>query len=90
MCVFCYLNIHQCLQCIHSFPADSCLVCLCLTIIRVLFIIIIMLAAIAVFLSGSWWIGLGVGVLAVILTLVAIFKPEKRKTITTEINRMDT
>ena len=54
------------------------------------FCIIIMLAAIAVFLSGSWWIGLGVGVLAVILTLVAIFKPEKRKTITTEINRMDT
>ena len=54
------------------------------------FCIIIMLAAIAVFLSGSWWIGLGVGVLAVILTLVALFKPEKRKTITTEINRMDT
>ena len=54
------------------------------------FCIIIMIAAIAVFLSGSWWIGLGVGVLAVILTLVAIFKPERRKKITTEINRMDT
>ncbi len=54
------------------------------------FCIIIMIAAIAVFLSGSWWVGLGVGVLALILTLVAIFKPDKRKKITTEINRMDT
>ena len=54
------------------------------------FCIIIMIAAIAVFLSGSWWIGLGVGVLALIIALVAIFKPEKRKKITTNINSMDT
>lgn len=54
------------------------------------FCILIMIAAIAVFLSGSWWVGLGVGLLAAILTLVAVFKPEKRKKITTEINRMDT
>ena len=52
--------------------------------------IIIMIAAIAVFLSGSLWVGVGVGVLALILGLVAIFIPEKRKKITTEINRMDT
>ena len=54
------------------------------------FCIIIMIAAIAVFLSGSWWVGLGVFVLAVIIALVAIFKPEKRKKITTNINAMDT
>ena len=52
--------------------------------------IIIMIAAIAVFLSGSWWVGGCVGICAIILCLVAIFKPEKRKNITTEINRMDT
>jgi len=54
------------------------------------FCIIIMIAAIAVFLSGSLWVGLGLGVIAVILCLVAIFKPEKRKKITTNINAMDT
>jgi D-alanyl-lipoteichoic acid acyltransferase DltB (MBOAT superfamily) len=54
------------------------------------FCIIIMIAAIAVFLSGSWWVGLGVLVLATIIALVAIFKPEKRKKITTNINAMDT
>ena len=54
------------------------------------FCIIIMIAAIAVFLSNSLWVGVGVGVLAVILGLVAIFIPAKRRKITTEINRMDT
>ena len=54
------------------------------------FCIIIMIAAIAVFLSNSLWVGVGVGVLAVILGLVAIFVPAKRRKITTEINRMDT
>ena len=52
--------------------------------------IIVMIAAIAVFLSGSWWVGLGVGVVTLIIVLIALFKPESRKTITTEINRMDT
>ena len=54
------------------------------------FCIIVMIAAIAVFLSGSWWVGLGIGVIAVILALVAIFKPDKRLKITTNINAMDT
>ena len=54
------------------------------------FCIILMIAAIAVFLSGSWWVGLGVGILALIIALVALFKPEKRKKITTNINSMDT
>ena len=54
------------------------------------FCIIFMIAAIAVFLSGSWWVGLGVLVLATIIAMVAIFKPEKRKKITTNINAMDT
>ena len=52
--------------------------------------IIIVIAAIAVFLSGSWWVGVGVGVIALILILVAIYRPAKRYKITTEINRMDT
>ena len=52
--------------------------------------IITMIAAIAVFLSGSWWVGLGVLVLAVVIALVAYFKPEKRKKITTNLNSMDT
>ena len=52
--------------------------------------IIVMIAAIAVFLSGSWWVGLGVGVVTLVIVLIAFFKPESRKTITTEINRMDT
>ena len=54
------------------------------------FCIIIMIAAIASFLSGSWWVALGVGVVALIIALLAIFKPNSRKAITTEINRMDT
>ena len=54
------------------------------------FCIIIMIAAIAVFLSGSWWVGLCVLVLAIVIALVAILKPEKRKKITTNINAMDT
>ena len=52
--------------------------------------IIVMIAAIAVFLSGSWWVGLGVGVLSLVIALVAVFKPEKRKKITTNLNAMDT
>ena len=54
------------------------------------FCIIIMIAAIATFLSGSWWVGAGIGLLALMIALVAIFKPEKRKKITTNINAMDT
>ena len=52
--------------------------------------ILIVIAAIATFLSGSWWVALGVGVVALIVGLVALIKPSKRNSITTEINRMDT
>jgi D-alanyl-lipoteichoic acid acyltransferase DltB (MBOAT superfamily) len=54
------------------------------------FCIIIVISAIAVFLSDSLWVGIGVGVVALILVLVAIFIPEKRIKITSDINRMDT
>jgi D-alanyl-lipoteichoic acid acyltransferase DltB (MBOAT superfamily) len=54
------------------------------------FCIIIVIAAIGVFLSKSLWVGVGVGAVALILGLVAIFIPEKRKKITADINRMDT
>ena len=54
------------------------------------FCIIIMIAAIAVFLSGSLWVAAGVGAVALIVAFIAVFKPASRKTITTEINRMDT
>ena len=54
------------------------------------FCIIIVIAGIASFLSGSWWVALGVAVVALIVGLVAIFKPEKRKKITTNINSLDT
>ena len=54
------------------------------------FCIIVVIAAIAVFLSGSWWVGAGVGVVAAIVALVAVLKPEKRRSITTNINAMDT
>ena len=49
-----------------------------------------MIAAIGVFLSKSLWVGVGVGAVALILGLVAIFIPAKRKKITADINRMDT
>ena len=54
------------------------------------FCIIIVITAIAVFLSDSLWIGAAVGVIALILVLVAIFIPEKRIKITSDINRMNT
>ncbi len=54
------------------------------------FCIIVVIAAIAVFLSGSIWVAICVGVVAIIVALFAIFKPDSRKDITTEINRMDT
>ena len=54
------------------------------------FCIIIVIAAIAVFLSNSLWVAVGVGAIALTLGVVAIFVPKKRRKITTEINRMDT
>ena len=52
--------------------------------------IIVSIAAIAVFLSGSWWVALALAVLAIVLVLVAYFRPDKRKKINTNLNAMDT
>ena len=54
------------------------------------FCIIIMIAAIASFLSNSWWVALGVLVIAAIVGFIAWRHPEKRKKITTNINSLDT
>ena len=54
------------------------------------FCIIVVIAAIGSFLSGSWWVALVVCTLALILGLIAIFRPDKRNVIGSEINRMDT
>ena len=54
------------------------------------FCILIVIAAIGTFLTGSWWVALGVGVAALLVGLIAIFFPKKRKQIGSEINRMDT
>ncbi len=52
--------------------------------------IILTIAAIAVFLSGSWWVALAIAFLAIILITVAYFRPDKRKKINTNLNAMDT
>ena len=54
------------------------------------FCIIIVIAAIGSFLSGSWWVALVVCTIALVLGLIAIFRPDKRNVIGSEINRMDT
>ncbi len=54
------------------------------------FIIIAAVAVIGSFLSGSWWVAFGVGVLAGGIGLWAWKKPADRKLITTNINSMNT
>ena len=54
------------------------------------FCIIVVIAAIGSFLSGSWWVALVVCTLALLLGLIAVFRPDKRNVIGSEINRMDT
>ena len=54
------------------------------------FCILIVIAAIGTFLSGSWWVALSVGVVTLVVGLIAIFVPKKRGQIGAEINRMDT
>ena len=54
------------------------------------YIIIIAIALIGVFLSGSWWVALGVLVLALAIGLYAWLTPGKRKLVTTNLNAMNT
>jgi len=54
------------------------------------FIVIIAIALIAVFLSGSWWVALGVALVAAAIGIWALKCPDKRRKITTNINSFDT
>lgn len=51
---------------------------------------IVTISLIGVLLSGSWWVALIVSAVAVALLLLAHFRPEKRKIITTNLNSMNT
>lgn len=48
------------------------------------------IALTAILLSGSVWVGLGIGLFFVYIALYAYFKPESRKFITTNMNAMTT
>ncbi|MBP5710678.1 MAG: MBOAT family protein [Bacteroidales bacterium] len=54
------------------------------------YFLIIAIAVIAIFLSGSLWVAGAVAAVAVILGVVAVLVPRSRKPITTNINMMDT
>ena len=54
------------------------------------FVIILAVAVFGSFLSGSWWVAFGVFVLAAGIGLWAWLRPADRKTITTNINSMNT
>ncbi len=51
---------------------------------------IAIISAIAIILSGSLWVAIGLGVLFLYIALYAIFKSQSRKTITTHMNAMIT
>ena len=53
------------------------------------FCIILMITAIGLFLSGSWWVVLCVSVVMLALCLLALIRPKSKRSITTEVNRMD-
>lgn len=48
------------------------------------------LSLVAILLSGSMWVGIALGVFFVYIAIFAYFKPESRKTITTNMNAMAT
>ena len=54
------------------------------------FIIIFTIAVIGSFLSGSWWVAVGVAALSAGIGIWAWLQPQKRKLITTNINSMNT
>ena len=53
-------------------------------------IIIFLIAAIGSFLSGSWWVALGVGVLSLIIALYGYLRPDRRKLLIANVNSMNT
>ncbi|MBR3287461.1 MAG: MBOAT family protein [Bacteroidales bacterium] len=52
--------------------------------------IIVVIAAVAAFLSGSLWVAGGVALVAAVLAFTAYFRPDKRKKITTNVNALNT
>ena len=54
------------------------------------YIIIVAVAVIGSFLSGSWWVAFAVAVIALLLLLYAWRRPDQRKFLRTQVNSMDT
>ena len=54
------------------------------------YIVIVAIALIGVFLSGSWWVALGVAAIALVIGIYAWRRPDKRRLITTNLNSMNT
>jgi D-alanyl-lipoteichoic acid acyltransferase DltB (MBOAT superfamily) len=54
------------------------------------YIIIIAVAVIGSFLSGSWWVAFAVAVISVLILVYGWRRPDKRKFLRTQVNSMDT
>ena len=54
------------------------------------YIIIIAVAVIGSFLSGSWWVAFTVAVISLLILLYGWLRPDKRKFLRTQVNSMDT
>ena len=54
------------------------------------YIIIIAVAVIGSFLSGSWWVAVTVAVISLLILLYGWLRPDKRKFLRTQVNSMDT
>ena len=54
------------------------------------YIIIVAVAVIGSFLSGSWWVAFAVALIALLLLLYAWRRPDQRKFLRTQVNSMDT
>ena len=54
------------------------------------YIIIIAVAVIGSFLSGSWWVAITVAVISLLILLYGWLRPDKRKFLRTQVNSMDT
>jgi D-alanyl-lipoteichoic acid acyltransferase DltB (MBOAT superfamily) len=54
------------------------------------YIIIIAVAVIGSFLSGSWWVAFAVALLSLLILLYGWLRPDRRKFLRTQVNSMDT